>query len=66
MLRKLKLQLHKEYAVTEIGLFDSFSNNSYTDESNIDLLVELDQPIGWKFLSLELYIETVFDTNFKP
>lgn len=59
-LRELKPQLHKEYAVKEIGLFGSFSDNSYTDESNIDLLVELDRPIGWKFFTLELYLETVF------
>ncbi|MBW8330813.1 MAG: nucleotidyltransferase family protein [Prolixibacteraceae bacterium] len=59
-LRELKPQLHKEYAVKEIGLFGSFSDNSYTDESDIDLLVELDRPIGWKFFTLELYLETVF------
>ena len=59
-LRELKPKLHKEYAVKEIGLFGSFSDNSYTEESDIDLLVVLDRPIGWKFFTLELYLETVF------
>ena len=59
-LKELKPELHKEYAVKEIGLFGSFSDNSNTEESDIDILVELDRPIGWKFFTLELYLETVF------
>jgi predicted nucleotidyltransferase len=59
-LKELKPELHKDYAVKEIGLFGSFSDNSNTEESDIDILVELDRPIGWKFFSLELYLETVF------
>jgi predicted nucleotidyltransferase len=59
-LKELKPELHKDYAVKEIGLFGSFSNNSNTEESDIDILVELDRPIGWKFFTLELYLETVF------
>ncbi|MFO7827650.1 MAG: nucleotidyltransferase family protein, partial [Bacteroidales bacterium] len=43
-----------------IGLFGSFSNGDYTNDSDIDLLVELEKPIGWKFFSLEIYLENVF------
>lgn len=59
-LRELKPTLYKEYAVKEIGLFGSYSDNSYNEKSDIDLLVELEKPIGWKFFSLELYLEKVF------
>jgi predicted nucleotidyltransferase len=59
-LKELKPKLHREYAVKEIGLFGSFSDNSNTEDSDIDILVELDRPIGWKFFTLELYLETVF------
>ncbi len=60
-LKELKPTLHKDYSVREIGLFGSFSDESYTDESDIDLLVELEKPIGWKFFSLEIYLEKIFD-----
>ena len=59
-LREIKPKLRQEYAVKEIGLFGSFSNDSANDNSDIDLLVELEKPIGWKFFSLEIYLEKIF------
>lgn len=59
-LRELKPILSKEYAVRRIGLFGSFADNSADENSDIDLLVELDKPIGWKFFSLEIYLEKIF------
>ncbi len=59
-LNELKPMLQKEYEVKEIGLFGSFSNDSYDKNSDIDILVELEKPIGWKFFSLELYLEKIF------
>lgn len=59
-LRELKPTLNKEFAVKEIGLFGSFSDGSFTSESDIDLLVEFERPIGWKFFSLEIYLEEKF------
>lgn len=60
-LKELKPTLKKEFAVSEIGLFGSFSDGTSSEESDIDLLVELERPIGWKFFSLELYLEKVFN-----
>ncbi len=57
---ELKPILYKDYSVKQIGLFGSYSDNSFHQESDIDLLVELERPIGWKILSLELYLEKVF------
>ncbi len=59
-LKELKPTLYKEYAVNEIGLFGSFSDNTYTENSDIDILVGFERPIGWKFFSLELYLEKFF------
>ena len=59
-LTELKPFLLKEYQVKEIGIFGSFSDNSYSNESDIDILVELERPIGWKFFSLEIYLEKLF------
>jgi predicted nucleotidyltransferase len=59
-LRELKPFLNEEYSVKEIGLFGSFSDDSYTEDSDIDILVELEKPIGWRFLTLEIYLENIF------
>ena len=60
-LKELKPILAEEFAVKEIGLFGSFADESATETSDIDLLVELYQPIGWKFFSLEIYLEKTFN-----
>ena len=59
-LRDLKPTLYKEYSVKEIGLFGSFADNSYSEDSDIDILIEFEKPIGWKYLSLEIYLESIF------
>ncbi len=59
-LKELKPMLYQEYSVKEIGLFGSYSTRSNSDESDIDIMVELDKPIGWKFFTLELFLEKIF------
>ena len=60
-LKELKPSLYNDYAVKEIGLFGSFSDDTFTEASDIDILIELEKPIGWKFFSLELYLGQVFN-----
>ena len=60
-LKELTPTLYKDFAVKEIGLFGSFSDNTYNENSDIDILVELERPIGWKFFSLELFLEKTFN-----
>ena len=59
-LKELKPTLRQEYAVKKIGLFGSFSDNTATEASDIDILIELEKPIGWKFFTLELFLQNVF------
>jgi uncharacterized protein len=60
-LKELKPFLANEFSVQEIGLFGSYSENEQNLESDIDILVEFDKPIGWKFFTLEKYLESVFN-----
>ncbi len=46
-LNDLKPILYKDYSLKQIGLFGSFSDDSYSEDSDIDLLVEFERPIGW-------------------
>jgi len=59
-LQELKPILQTDYSVKEIGLFGSFSDGTFNEDSDIDILVELYKPIGWKFFSLEIYLEKIF------
>lgn len=63
-LNELKPMLLEEYNVTKIGLFGSYADNTQTEQSDIDILVEMEKPIGWKFFSLELYLEEIFNRKF--
>lgn len=62
-LSELKPILIRDYSVKEIGLFGSFSDDSHQEDSDIDLLVEFERPIGWKYFSLEIYLENTFGRN---
>jgi len=59
-LKELKPILYKDYAVKKIGLFGSFAKDTYAEDSDIDILVEFEKPIGWRYFSLEIYLEKVF------
>ena len=49
--------LSKEYGVSKIGVFGSFVFGDYRDDSDIDLLVEFNKPIGlFDFIGLENYL----------
>ena len=56
-LSELKPVLSKEYNVKTIGLFGSFSDETFNDNSDIDLLFELNNPNGWNIISLEIFLE---------
>ncbi len=60
-LAELKPILIKDFSVKEIGLFGSYADNSNSEESDIDILVEFEKPIGWKFFTLELFLENIFN-----
>ena len=59
-LKELKPFLADEYFISRIGYFGSYSTGDQTEESDIDILVEFSKPIGWKFFTLESYLEKVF------
>lgn len=59
-LTELKPILNKDFSVKEIGLFGSYADNTHSEESDIDILVEFEKPIGWKFFTLTLFLEKIF------
>ncbi len=49
--------LASEYGVKRIGLFGSYAKDKPTGDSDIDLVVEFERPIGFKFVELGEYLE---------
>ena len=45
-LRGLRHELREQYHVGNIGIFGSYSRKDQTEQSDLDLVVEFDQPIG--------------------
>ena len=56
-LKEIKPFLSNQFNVSKIGYFGSFAAGTQTNTSDIDLLVEFSAPIGWKFFTLEKYME---------
>lgn len=56
-LKELKPVLRKKYSVERIGYFGSFTRNEQTDQSDLDLLVSFNKPIGWEFFDLITLLE---------
>lgn len=63
LLKKNYKVLETEYYVSRIGLFGSIVNNTMTEDSDLDFIVEFKRPIGFKFNRLVEYLENLFGTK---
>jgi hypothetical protein len=52
--------LERDFGVKRIGLFGSFVNEKSTSNSDIDLLIEFKEPIGFRFFKMADYLEDKF------
>lgn len=69
-LNSISLLLHKhqsdldQFAVKSLAVFGSVARGEATDRSDIDLLVEFNQPIGlFEFIRLKYYLETLIGSK---
>ena len=60
-LKSLKPILEKNYKVKSIGVFGSFARNEANENSDIDILVEFYEDIGWEFIDLKQFLEKKLD-----
>lgn len=56
-IKSLKPDLESQFFVKKIGYFGSYARNEQTSESDLDLLVEVDNRVGWKFFDIAPFIE---------
>jgi len=64
ILEKLRKELpfiSNEFKVKRVGLFGSFASDSSNSDSDIDLVVEFEKPIGFKFFTLADHLEKILN-----
>ncbi|MBU0700996.1 nucleotidyltransferase family protein [bacterium] len=49
-----------EYGVSRIGIFGSVVTGIMREDSDLDIVVEFNQPIGFKFIKFVEYLENLF------
>jgi predicted nucleotidyltransferase len=57
VLAQLKPELSRRFHVQSLGLFGSVVRDDFSAASDIDIIVDFDQPIGIEFIDLAQYIE---------
>ena len=56
-LRAVKPALQQEFPLRRLALFGSWARNEQTENSDVDLLVEVDPSIGLRFVTLAERLE---------
>ncbi|HUC79862.1 MAG TPA: nucleotidyltransferase family protein [Flavisolibacter sp.] len=57
VLQQLKPELSKRFHVHSLGLFGSVVRDDFSPTSDIDIIVDFNQPVGIEFIDLADYIE---------
>ncbi len=57
LLREKYPYLAEKYGVKRIGIFGSYAKGGFGEASDVDLIVEFERPIGFKFIEMVEYLE---------
>ena len=63
ILKKHEDEIKKRYRVKKIGIFGSHATGEQKESSDIDVLVEFDEPTFDNFMELSFYLENLFGRN---
>jgi len=59
LLQEQQSYLAAEFGIRKIGLFGSYARGRPDETSDVDMLVEFERPIGFRFLELVDYLESL-------
>lgn len=59
-LRAYKPELQRKYPISRLGVFGSYARGEATENSDIDVAVELNGPMGLNFVAMANEIEDLF------
>lgn len=57
-LQQLKPELVLKYHISSLGLFGSIVRSDFTNESDIDIIVDFSEPVGIEFIYLANELES--------
>ena len=60
IIKELKPELEKKFHVSSIGIFGSVARNDFSENSDVDIIVDFSQPIGIEFIDLADLLEEKF------
>ena len=58
-----KDEIRQKYGIIILGIFGSYARGEQKETSDIDIIVELDRPVGLDFYEFWDYIENLFGTK---
>lgn len=58
-LKANKTRLFDRYPLKSIALFGSYADGTATDSSDVDIMVEFSQPVGFEFIDLAIELEGI-------
>lgn len=59
-LQQHKPELQKKYPIAQLGVFGSYARGEATENSDIDIAVEITGPMGLNFVAMANEIEDLF------
>jgi predicted nucleotidyltransferase len=60
IIQKNKKELKEKYGLKEIGIFGSYVKGEQDENSDVDMLVEVERPMGFvKFIKLENHLSQI-------
>ncbi|MEF8836155.1 MAG: nucleotidyltransferase family protein [Candidatus Thermoplasmatota archaeon] len=62
-LKEHKPELEEKYNISEIGIFGSYVREDHDEASDIDILVEFSEPIGWEIVDLKEELEELLNKS---
>lgn len=73
-IRSKRAELSTHYPIERLAIFGSFARHEATSESDVDIMVEFNKPIGMQFFSLadelekllQLKVDLVSKNGIKP
>ncbi len=63
ILKANRKTLSEQYSVANIAVFGSQARGDYLPASDVDILVELRQPVGWEIVDLHRFLEQKLGMN---
>jgi len=58
-----KEEIRQKYGIVILGVFGSYARGEQKEASNVDILVELERPVGLEFYEFRDYIKNLLGTK---